>query len=109
MIIALLKQILLNANPVAATDPQSLLSQAACYDCYGGGGMWTLMILALLKQIAEGGGSGPGTVCIVGGVGAPVGAPPCNFSVYIQQPGPNFGLWLGDVPTGWSNVLGQGP
>lgn len=107
MILALLRQIALSQNPMAATDPQSLLTQAQCFQCYGGGGLWTLMQLALLAQIANGGGSG--AVCILGGVGAPAAAVPCNFSAYIQQPGPNFGLWLGDLVTGWSQVITQGP
>jgi hypothetical protein len=50
-----------------------------------------------------------GTLCVVGGVAAPTGTPPCNFAIYIQQPGPNFGLWLGDLSNGWSSVIAQGP
>lgn len=64
---------------------------------------------AILAAACNNSGGGGGTVCITGGVGAPVGVPPCNFSAYIQQPGPNFGLWLGDTVTGWANVIAQGP
>jgi len=53
--LGLLKQILLNQNPMAATDPQSLLSSAQCYNCYGPG-VWPLLELELLSQIATGGG-----------------------------------------------------
>lgn len=106
MIIALLRLIVLNGSPMAATDPKSLLSQASCYACYGGGGLWTLMIEVLLSQIASGSAGG---VCITGGTLAPTGTPPCNFAVYIQQPGPNFGLWLGDTVFGWSQLIAQGP
>jgi hypothetical protein len=35
-----------------ATDPQSLLAQAKCYNCYGTPGELMLMKLALLQQIA---------------------------------------------------------
>lgn len=34
-----------------ATDPQTLLNAAACYQCAGGGGMTQLFKLALLQQI----------------------------------------------------------
>ena len=107
MKLSLLAQIAISQNPMAATDPQSLLTQAQCYQCFGSGGLWTLMELALLAQIANSGGSG--AVCIIGGVGAPAGVPPCDFSAYVQQPGPNFGFWLGDLSTGWSEVIKQGP
>lgn len=107
MIIALLRQIALSQNPVAAVDPKSLLAQAACYQCFGDPGSWMLMELALLAQIASGGGVG--FVCIVGGIGPPNIPVPCEFSAWIEQPGPNFGLWLGDMVTGWAKVLTQGP
>lgn len=60
MKLALLRQILLAMNPNAAVDPQSLLQQAACYDCNGNPGMWKLMELALLAQISANGGTGLG-------------------------------------------------
>lgn len=66
------------------------------------------LLAKILKSTGSGGGGGP-TTCITGGVGAPVGAVPCAFSIYVQQPGPNFGLWLGDQVLGWSNIVAQGP
>jgi hypothetical protein len=104
MRLALLRQILLASNPMAATDPQSLLNQAACYNCYLS--QWALLELSLLSQIATASG---GALCITGGTGAPTAAVPCQFALYVQQPGPNFGLWLGDLNSGWSNVIMQGP
>jgi len=57
--LALLRQLVLNLNPMAATDPQSLLSQANCYSCYSA--QWALLELALLSQavtLLSSGGSG---------------------------------------------------
>jgi hypothetical protein len=110
--LALLRQVVLAKNPSAVLDAQTLISQATalCYGCTLS--QYPLLELALLAQIvAGGGGGGGGAVCIVGGVGPP-GAlvVPCNFSAYVQTPGPNYGLWLGDTGTGtWSNVIAQGP
>jgi hypothetical protein len=70
-------------------------------------GMQMNVLISLACQILNAGGSAK--VCILGGVGAPAIAVPCAFSAYVQQPGPNFGLWLGDLSTGWSNVVAQGP
>lgn len=109
MMVALLIQWLNVISPGMATDAKTLLNQAACQGCSASNPFeLQMMMVALLIQIVNGGGSG-GATCVVGGVGAPVGVPPCNFSVYIQQPGPNFGLWLGDTITGWSSVIAQGP
>lgn len=113
MRLALLRLIVLANNPMAAVDPQSLISQGNCYNCFLS--QFAIMELALLAQIASGSGSS-GAVCIVGGVGAPVGVPPCNFSVYIQQPPrpqppgqPNFGVWVGDTTNGWGQAVAGGP
>ena len=69
MKLAMLKQILEAANPMADTSPQALLAEAKCYACYGSSGMWPLMELALLRQILEVGiggggmaGAGPPTI-----------------------------------------------
>lgn len=83
LMLALLRQIVLNANPVAAVDPQSLMNQANCYLCYGGPGTWQLFMLALLAQIAQtgtgGGGGGTGTQVIGGDTAAPdAGDTPAN-------------------------------
>jgi hypothetical protein len=37
-----------------ATDAQSLLSQASCYECFGVGGQLELMKIALLAQLVKG-------------------------------------------------------
>lgn len=107
MKLGLLQQFVRAVNPMADTSPQALLSQAQCYDC-NGGSLYSLQLmeLALLAQIAAG---GTAKVCILGGVGPPAIVVPCDFSAYIQTPGPNFGLWLGDLGTGWAEVITQGP
>jgi hypothetical protein len=52
MRLALLKDYLLELNPMAATDPQSLLTSANCYSCFGStSGQQQLIGLALLRQI----------------------------------------------------------
>lgn len=67
------------------------------------------ILLSLQQGFAGGGGGGAAKACIIGGVGPPTGTPPCPYSCYIEQPGPNFGFWLGDQVTGWSVVIAQGP
>jgi hypothetical protein len=62
-----LLQIIANAlNPMAATDPQSLLSTVQCYNCNYS---WPLLELALLQIIANGitggGGSSPAQIGFV--------------------------------------------
>lgn len=104
-VLALLAQISVKNHSVVDVTPSGLQQQGKCYSCFDPKQMQIAMV-TLLSQIASGSNSG---VCIRGGVGAPVGNPPCDFSVYIEQPGPNFGLWLGDVPTGWAKVIAQGP
>ena len=86
------------------TNPQTLMALSKGFQGVPPGRKMDLLIYAACNS-----GGGGTTVCITGGVGPPVGTPPCNFSVYIQQPGPNFGLWLGDLTVGWGNVLAQGP
>ena len=68
------------------------------------------LLAALVYIQCTGGGSGPTATCVTGGNSPPVGTPPCDFSVWIQGPGPNFGVWLGDTG-GWSSVaaIAQGP
>lgn len=88
-----------------STDPSILMQNAKCVCIPPGRQMDVLINLAC--AIVNGGGTAK--VCILGGVGAPAMPVPCDFSAYVQQPGPNFGLWLGDLSTGWSNVLAQGP
>ena len=49
--LGLLQKILLAANPGANTSANGLIEAAKCYDCYGGGGMWQLMELGLIKTL----------------------------------------------------------
>ncbi len=88
-------------------DAQSLKNASKC--------LWGCMneaqlVAALVYIQCTGGGSGPTATCVTGGNSPPVGVPPCDFSVWIQGPGPNFGVWLGDTG-GWSTVaaIAQGP
>lgn len=55
--LALLRQILLAANPMADTSTNALLAQVGCY-AHLPSGMMHLLELALLKQIVDGGGTG---------------------------------------------------
>lgn len=87
-------------------DPKTLVANASCLCGIPDANKIDVMI-SLLCAISNSGGTAK--VCILGGVGPPVVPVPCNFSAYVQQPGPNFGLWLGDLSTGWANVLAQGP
>jgi len=112
--LALLQQILLASNPMAATDAKTLLAQANCYQCFAGNDFALRLIeLALLQQIV----GGVTTICIIGGVGPPTVPVPCNFSMYVQQPpvprpggqSVNFGFWLGDMSSGWFNMIPFGP
>jgi hypothetical protein len=87
------------------TDPAALMNLSKCFTCIPPGRKMDVLIYAACNS-----SGGATATCIIGGVGPPVGVPPCNFSVYIQQPGPNFGLWLGDL-TGWAPfaAIAQGP
>jgi hypothetical protein len=90
-------------DPTTELDPLALRKRFNCFAMLSEAqlmGIFTVLWAQFLKMIT--------TACVSGGTGAPSGTPPCNFSIYIQQPGPNFGLWLGDS-TGWSNVIAQGP
>lgn len=88
------------------TDANSLVASANCL-CGIPDGKKMDVLIALACAIVNSGGTAK--VCILGGVGAPAIPVPCDFSAYVQQPGPNFGLWLGDLATGWANVVAQGP
>lgn len=88
------------------TDPQKLSQLAKCFQCIPDGNkMNVLLYLACNFQ-----GGGTGATCVTGGNTPPVGVPPCNYSVWIQGPGPNFGVWFGDT-NGWSSIpaIAQGP
>lgn len=57
-----------------ATDPQTLLSEAKCYNCYAGNPYaLQLMALSLLVQIIAGGGGGGGGLAFSTGSGSPEG------------------------------------
>lgn len=59
--LALLKQILLAADPTAMTDPNTLMSQISCYACLPAGQL-QLIEIALLSSIVDAGGGGSGAV-----------------------------------------------
>lgn len=86
--------------------PEQLMDLSKCFVCVPPGRKLDVLNY-LACQILNSGGTAK--VCILGGVGAPAIPVPCNFSAYVEQPGPNFGLWLGDLVTGWANVITQGP
>ncbi len=88
-----------------STSPNELMNEARCV-CIPPG-MQMNVLISLACQILNAGGTAK--VCILGGVGPPAVPVPCDFSAYVEQPGPDFGLWLGDLATGWSNVITQGP
>lgn len=87
MKLALLRQIVITLNPMADTSPQALLAQANCYRCYQG--MEPLLELALLAQIAGGGGTGGGSVQVIVGDGPPVGLQPGQLAnrgaIYLDR------------------------
>ncbi len=87
-------------------DPQTLANLSKCYVCIPPGNKLDILIYLACQIVNEGGAT---KACIIGGVGPPAIAVPCNFSAYVEQPGPNYGLWLGDIVNGWSQVLVQGP
>lgn len=66
--------------------------------------------MAILYDRGTGGGGGGGSTAIVGGNTPPTGSPPATYSMWIQGPGPNFGVWFSDAG-GWSSVaaIAQGP
>lgn len=97
---------LLTGIAEVSADPKTLVANASCLCGIPDGKKLDVMI-SLLCSILNTGGTAK--VCILGGVGAPAMAVPCDFSAYVQQPGPNFGLWLGDLSTGWAEVISQGP
>ena len=86
--------------------PEQLMELSKCFVCVPPGRKLDVLNY-LACQILNAGGTAK--VCILGGVGAPAMAVPFDFSAYVEQPGPNFGLWLGDLATGWANVVAQGP
>jgi hypothetical protein len=88
-----------------SSSPQELMQEAKCV-CIPPG-MQMNVLISLACQILNAGGTAK--VCILGGVGPPGIAVPCTFSAYVEQPGPNYGLWLGDLVTGWAQVVVQGP
>ncbi len=104
MKLGLLRLIVLQGNPMADTSPQALLSASNCYNCYGPG-VWPLMELALLQQIATGGGSGGGGSTQVystsdadPNVAAIVPADPTKGAEFYQTPSITlYNRWVWDV------------
>jgi hypothetical protein len=100
--LALLRQIVLNQNAMAAVDAQSLLDQSKCYSCYASNPyMLKLMELALLAQVVAngstgGGGGGSGSGSVLCGAANPVAAPTTSCGVYVKQNGALSGIWVWD-------------
>ena len=90
------------------TDAKTLLEGANCL-CGIPEGRKMDVLIYLACAIVNGGSGG--AVCILGGVGPPAMTVPCDFSAYVELPGPNNGLWLGNATgsTNWDNVIAQGP
>ena len=86
------------------TDPETLANLSKCFVCIPPGKKMDVLLYLACQLANE-----SAKVCILGGTGPPAVAVPCDFSAYVEQPGPNFGLWLGDLSTGWSEVIAQGP
>jgi hypothetical protein len=89
MKLGLLRQLVLNQNPMADTSPQTLLKQASCYNSYGASPyMLLLMELALLGQIVANGAG------VQHGTGTPMsnGLPANPGSAYIQDD--TVSLWV---------------
>jgi hypothetical protein len=55
--LGLLRQMLLNLNPVADVTPQTLIASANCYNCYGNFELIELGLLAAIINQGLGGGS----------------------------------------------------
>lgn len=97
MKLALLRQILLQIDPMADTSPQTLLSQANCYNCYGPG-MWALIELALLNLIVQNGGGSGG----LAGTGSPQGAVAANpGTTYVDTGTDNLWVNTNGTINGW--------
>lgn len=79
MKLSLLQQILHTVNPMAATDPTSLLANAGQYQTYGPQ-CWQLMELALLAQLLQAFSLG----AVQSGTGAPAFTPTSGTALWIQ-------------------------
>lgn len=98
--LGLLKQILLASDPVADTSPNALLESAKCYACMPPG-LWMLLELGLLKQIADAGGVGGG-----GGVQCsaadPVAAPSGSCAFHYRTDTGAVWYWDGAA---WQSLI----
>jgi len=89
-----LLQIIANAvNPMAATDPQSLLSSANV-NGYNNYGMWPLLELALLQIIANGINSNAASGYI-NYAGPPTSTPPAIAYIVVDVNGRQWQYWGG--------------
>lgn len=52
MELALLRRILLALDPAAETDPQKLLDEAVCFNCFGSSSIEQLIELAMLQKLS---------------------------------------------------------
>jgi len=87
--LALLRNILLELDPMADTNPATLLAQANCFACYASSpALMQLLQVALLNQIAGFGvvscGSGAPTETPVGGCGVYVDTATGNLHKYYS-------------------------
>lgn len=82
--LALLQIIAKALNPMAATDPQSLLSTVACYNCNYS---WPLLELALLQIIANNTGAGGGAADYINYAGPPTSNPPAIQNIVVDVNG----------------------
>lgn len=87
-----------------ATDAQTLLSEANCFNCYGANEyMLQLMELALLVRIVNNGISGGGGAANLSGAGSPVGVqtPDAINQFYVETGGPSIWFSTGLTNADW--------
>jgi hypothetical protein len=106
MRLSLFANILTTLDPMAATDPQSLLTYGKCFDCYGANTV-QMMELALLDQILAAGGGGGGGTANMSGVGSPVGVvTPTAVNIWYRDTGTDNYWWAtGVTNTDWTPVV----
>lgn len=99
----LLCQILQTLNPVATCDVQSLMNEAACFDCLD---LRQLSVLQtqLLCEILQAGGAG-GQSCIVCGDTDPVADPNCTCALGYNRSTGSFWYW-DDSLGQWVQLIG---
>ncbi len=103
MQLALLKQIVLNGNPMADTSPQTLLTNAQCFECYATSPyLLQLMELSLLVQITNNSSAGGSASQIVAYTGANPnadGVKPPNLNASAIAVKPNSPVYTWNIAT----------